>query len=150
MQSESEVAQIQYLVFFYMVTLHAHSIPTSAVKPMKLGRLVPEFWIIQHFSKQNKCKRIFLFNWLYPKISICKYWLILLVFRPVARIDFWEVRYPLKVNLLSQKLGLFQPHHPLTLNLWPKVDLFKNQNNFFTLTYHKIANISDSHTWLME
>ena len=34
--------------------------------------------------------------------------------RPIARIDFGEVRDPLKVDLLHPKSGLFEPH-PLYL-----------------------------------
>ena len=57
--------------------------------------------------------------------------------RPVARIEFGEVRNSPKVDLLDPKSELFEPH-PSTLlqkshfwlTLWPKVDLLPDLRGY--------------------
>ena len=51
-----------------------------AENPMKIGWLVPKIQAVEGFAKQyieNK-ELFFPFNWLYPKISVCEFRLILL------------------------------------------------------------------------
>ena len=47
--------------------------PHLAENPVKMGWLVPEIQAIEGSAKQKKTKETFPFNWLYLKISICKF-----------------------------------------------------------------------------
>ena len=55
-----------------------HSQLHFAENPIEIGQLVPHIWALERYQKQKETKDIFCFVWLYLKINIPNFWLILL------------------------------------------------------------------------
>ena len=69
-QNQSEVGQIQFSELHF------------AENPIEIGQLVPKIWAVEGCQKQWETKDIFCFVWLYLKINISDFWLILLDHKP--------------------------------------------------------------------
>ena len=112
-QNQSEVGQIQFS--FFLLTVCTIFTATFAENSIEIGKLFPEIQRVEGCQKQQETKDIFCFVWLYLKINISDFRLILLVHIKyvqftVPRLAPWS--QVLVKGMISQlKKSMHKPKH---------------------------------------